>query len=45
MLGQNESKSPNRLKFDNKIISNPMGLADAFNKIFQDKIKNFREKN
>ena len=42
ILGQSKSNSPQRIKFNDKMISNPKGLAEAFNKIFQDKIKILR---
>ena len=44
MLGQVSSKSPSKIQFENEIISNPKGLAEAFNKIFQTKVRKLREK-
>ena len=43
ILGQGESKSPNKIKFNDKFITNPRGLAEAFNCIFQEKIKKLRQ--
>ena len=34
MLGQVNSKSPSKIKYEGKIISNPKALATAFSKIF-----------
>ena len=43
MLGKVDNKSPTKIQFENKIISNPKGLANAFNKIFQTKVKKLRD--
>ena len=44
MLGQVNNKSPSKIKFEDKIISNPKGLANAFKKKFKTKVKKLREK-
>ena len=43
ILGQGESKSPDKIKFNDKFITDPRGLAEAFNCIFQEKIKKLRQ--
>ena len=42
MLGQSKSNSPQKIKVNDKMITNPKGLAEAFNKLFQDKIIKLR---
>ena len=42
MLGQVSSKSPSKIKFEDKIISNPKALANAFNRIFKEKVSKLR---
>ena len=43
-LGFINNKSPSKLKFNDKIVTNPEELAAAFGKIFKDKVKKLREK-
>ena len=43
MLGKINNKSPSKIQFKNKIVSNPKGLAEAFNEIFQSKVKKLRD--
>ena len=43
MLGQTKSKSPSKIKVNDRFITNPKGLAEAFNFIFQEKIKKLRQ--
>ena len=42
MLGQVKSKSPSKIEFENKTITNPRALANAFNKIFKNKVRKLR---
>ena len=44
MLGKVNNKSPTKINYENKIISNPKALATAFSEIFRDKVKKLREK-
>ena len=44
LLGKVDNKSPTKIKHENKIISNPKALADAFSHIFKDKVRKLREK-
>ena len=43
-LGVINNKSPSKLKFNDKIISNPEELAESFSKIFIDKVRKLRAK-
>ena len=38
VLGKVKDKSPSKIRFKDKIISNPKALADAFNTIFKNKV-------
>ena len=38
-LGVIQNKSPAKLNFNNEIITNPKELAEAFNRIFKNKVK------
>ena len=42
MLGQVNNKSPSKIQFEDKIITNPKALASSFNKIFKAKVSKLR---
>ena len=44
LLGKVDNKSPVKINYENKIVANPKALANAFNKIFRDKVDKLREK-
>ena len=44
ILGRNDNKAPSKIVLDGEVISNPKILANAFNKIFNNKVKKLREK-
>ena len=44
ILGYNDNKAPSKIKVDEKVISNPQELANAFHKIFKDKVSKLRQK-
>ena len=44
LLGKIENKSPSKILYKNKIISEPRALATAFNDIFKEKVAKLRRK-
>ena len=38
-IGQNKDLSPKQIVYDGNLISSPLQLAEAFNKIFCDKVQ------
>ena len=42
ILGKASNKTPSKIKFNDKIISNPRALAEAFSTIFKEKVDNLR---
>ena len=42
LLGKIDNKSPTKIQYENKIISNPKALAQAFSKIFREKVSKLR---
>ena len=42
LLGKVDNKSPTKINYGNKIISNPKALATAFSKIFKEKVDKLR---
>ena len=44
LLGLNKNLAPTKLKINGDIISNPKSLADSFNGIFVNKVKDLRNK-
>ena len=44
LLGRNSNKAPSKIVVDNEVITNPKALANAFNKIFKNKVEKLREK-
>ena len=43
-LGVIKNNSPSKLKYNDKIITNPEELAESFSEIFKDKVKKLRDK-
>ena len=41
-LGKSSNKSPSKINFENKVISNPKALAAAFSRIFEKKVADLR---
>ena len=43
LLGKSNSKSPTKIKFENEIISHPLEVANAFSRVFFDKVDILRK--